>query len=200
MRSSAFCAGEQAEAHHRRRLGLCASLGFRPVPRDRRQGRCGVPRRHGAFCRLVAGGAHPSPFRARPCRDDDTHKTLRGPRGGMILTMTRRWPRSSTRRSSPASRRPADACHRRQGGRVSGGVAALLQDLRSKAVVENAKALAESLKSRGFDLVTGGTDNHLMLVDLRSKNSPARRLKPLSGARTSPATRRAFLRSGQSRW
>jgi glycine hydroxymethyltransferase len=58
-------------------------------------------------------------------------------------------------------------------------------------VVENAKALAETLKTRGFDIVTGGTDNHLMLVDLRPRRSPARRPRPHSAAPTSPATRTA---------
>jgi glycine hydroxymethyltransferase len=71
-------AGGSAYARH---------LGFRPLPRDRRQGRRLSHGRHGAhFAGLVAGGAHPSPFPHAHVVTTTTHKTLRGPRGGMILT------------------------------------------------------------------------------------------------------------------
>ncbi len=68
-----------------------------------------------------------------------------------------------------SSGRAADARHRRQGGRVRRSAAAQLQAPTRKNVVENARTLAETLKAKGLDIVSGGTDNHLMLVDLRPK-------------------------------
>jgi glycine hydroxymethyltransferase len=122
------------------------------------------------FAGLVAGGAHPSPFPHAHVVTTTTHKTLRGPRGGMILTNDEALAKKFNSAIFPGI----------QGGPLMHVIAAkavafqeALQPsfkIYAKAVVENAKALAESLKSRGFDLVTSGTDNHLMLVDLRSKN------------------------------
>ena len=121
------------------------------------------------FAGLVAGGAHPSPFPHAHVVTTTTHKTLRGPRGGMILTDDEAIAKKINSAIFPGI----------QGGPLMHVIAAkavafqeALQPefkLYARAVVENAKALAESLKSKGFDLVTGGTDNHLMLVDLRSK-------------------------------
>ena len=121
------------------------------------------------FAGLVAGGAHPSPFPHAHVVTTTTHKTLRGPRGGMILTDDEAIAKKVNSAIFPGI----------QGGPLMHVIAAkavafqeALQPefkLYARAVVENAKALAESLKSKGFDLVTGGTDNHLMLVDLRSK-------------------------------
>jgi glycine hydroxymethyltransferase len=121
------------------------------------------------FAGLVAGGAHPSPFPHAHVATTTTHKTLRGPRGGMILTNDEDLAKKFNSAIFPGI----------QGGPLMHVIAAkavafheALQPqfkVYARAVVENAKALAESLKSRGFDLVTGGTDNHLMLVDLRSK-------------------------------
>jgi glycine hydroxymethyltransferase len=121
------------------------------------------------FAGLVAGGAHPSPFPHAHVATTTTHKTLRGPRGGMILTNDEALAKKFNSAIFPGL----------QGGPLMHVIAAkavafheALQPefkLYARAVVENAKALAEALKSRGFDLTTGGTDNHLMLVDLRSK-------------------------------
>jgi len=117
---------------------------------------------------LVAGGAHPSPVGHAPIITTTTHKTLRGPRGAMIMT---------------------DAGHAKdidkavfpglQGGPHNHTTAAIAvalgeaatPDFRDYAatVVANAKALADALLERGFDLVSGGTDNHLLLADLTSK-------------------------------
>ena len=121
------------------------------------------------FAGLVAGGAHPSPFPHAHVVTTTTHKTLRGPRGGMILTDDEAIAKKINSAIFPGI----------QGGPLMHVIAAKAVafgealrpefKLYARAVVENAKALAESLKSKGFDLVTGGTDNHLMLVDLRSK-------------------------------
>ncbi len=121
------------------------------------------------FAGLVAGGAHPSPFPHAHVVTSTTHKTLRGPRGGFVLTNDEELARKINSAVFPGS----------QGGPLMHVIAAkavafgeaLRPSFRSyaKAVLENAKALAEILKSRGLDIVSGGTDTHLMLVDLRPK-------------------------------
>ncbi len=121
------------------------------------------------FAGLVAGGAHPSPGPHAQVVTTTTHKTLRGPRGGMILTNDEAIAKKVNSAIFPGI----------QGGPLMHVIAAKAVSFHealqpefktyAHAVVANAKALAETLKSKGFDLVTGGTDNHLMLVDLRSK-------------------------------
>ncbi|MBM3607531.1 MAG: serine hydroxymethyltransferase [Alphaproteobacteria bacterium] len=122
------------------------------------------------FAGLVAGGSHPSPFPHAHVVSSTTHKTLRGPRGGLILTNDEEIAKKINSAIFPGL----------QGGPLMHVIAAkavafgeaLRPEFRAYAqqVSANAKALAESLMEHGFDLVTGGTDNHLMLVDLRSKN------------------------------
>jgi glycine hydroxymethyltransferase len=121
------------------------------------------------FAGLVAGGAHPSPVPHAHVVTTTTHKTLRGPRGGIVLTNDEELAKKIDQAVFPGQ----------QGGPLMHVIAAkavaLQEALRpsfkayAKAVVENAKVLGETLKSRGFDLVSGGTDTHLMLVDLSSK-------------------------------
>ncbi|MBI0432541.1 serine hydroxymethyltransferase [Roseomonas sp. KE0001] len=119
------------------------------------------------FAGLVAGGAHDSPFPHAHVVTTTTHKTLRGPRGGMILTNDEALAKKLNSAVFPGL----------QGGPLEHVVAAkavafgeaLRPDFRAyaKAVVANAQALAEELMAQGAGIVTGGTDNHLMLVDLR---------------------------------
>jgi glycine hydroxymethyltransferase len=132
---------------------------------------------------LIAGGAHPSPVGFAPVITTTTHKTLRGPRGAMIMT---------------------DAAHAKaidkavfpglQGGphnHTTAGIAVALREaalpsFRTYAaqVVANAAALASALQALGYDLVSGGTDNHLLLVDLASKGiagKPAAKALDLAG-------------------
>ncbi len=121
------------------------------------------------FAGLVAGGAHPSPFPHAHVVTTTTHKTLRGPRGGVILSDNEEIARKLNSAVFPGM----------QGGPLMHVIAAkavafgeaLRPAFSSYAhhVVANAKALAETLKSRGLDIVSGGTDTHLMLVDLRPK-------------------------------
>jgi glycine hydroxymethyltransferase len=121
------------------------------------------------FAGLVAGGAHPSPFPHAHVVTSTTHKTLRGPRGGFILSNDEEMGKKINAAVFPGT----------QGGPLEHVIAAkavafgeALQPsfkLYAKNVVENAKALAEALKAKGFDIVSGGTDTHLMLVDLRPK-------------------------------
>jgi glycine hydroxymethyltransferase len=121
------------------------------------------------FAGLVAGGAHPSPFPHAHVVTTTTHKTLRGPRGGVILTNDEALAKKFNSAVFPGL----------QGGPLMHVIAAKAVafgealrpsfKLYAKNVVENAKALAETLKSRGLDIVSGGTDTHLMLVDLRPK-------------------------------
>lgn len=120
------------------------------------------------FAGLVAGGAHPSPFPHAHVATTTTHKTLRGPRGGMVLTNDEALAKKINSAVFPGL----------QGGPLMHVIAAkavafgeaLSPEFRTyaQAVVDNAKAMAGALQERGYDLVSGGTDNHLMLVDLRS--------------------------------
>ncbi len=121
------------------------------------------------FAGLVAGGAHPSPFPHAHVVTTTTHKTLRGPRGGMILTNDAELAKKINSAIFPGT----------QGGPLMHVIAskavALGEALRPEfasyaaAVVDNAKTLAATIADGGFDIVSGGTDTHLMLVDLRPK-------------------------------
>src|SRR5256714_9723591 len=120
---------------------------------------------------LIVGGAHPSPFPHAHVVTTTTHKTLRGPRGGLILTNDEELNKSINRSVFPGS----------QGGPLMHIIAAKAvafgEDLKpefkqySHQIVKNAKALAAALQQKGYRLQSGGTDNHLMLVDLRARNA-----------------------------
>jgi glycine hydroxymethyltransferase len=126
------------------------------------------------FAGLVAGGVHPSPFPHAHVVTTTTHKTLRGPRGGVILTNQEDLARKINSAVFPGL----------QGGPLMHVIAAkavafgeaLQPSFREYAasVVENAKVLADTLRERGCDIVSGGTDTHLMLVDLRPKRLTGR--------------------------
>jgi len=121
------------------------------------------------FAGLVAGGQHPSPFPHAHVATSTTHKTLRGPRGGLVLTNDEDIAKKINSAVFPGL----------QGGPLMHVIAAkavafgeaLRPDFKVYAqnVVQNARALAETLVAGGCDIVSGGTDNHLMLVDLRPK-------------------------------
>jgi len=121
------------------------------------------------FAGLVAGGVHPSPLPYAHVVTTTTHKTLRGPRGGVVLSNDEELGKKLNAAVFPGL----------QGGPLMHVIAAKAvafgEALRpsfkhyAKNVVDNAKALAETLKNRGLDIVSGGTDTHLMLVDLRPK-------------------------------
>lgn len=121
------------------------------------------------FAGLVAGGAHPSPLPHAHVVTTTTHKTLRGPRGGMILSTSAELGKKLNSAVFPGL----------QGGPLMHVIAAkavafgeaLRPDFRhyARQIVDNAQALAEVLAGRGYNIVSGGTDTHLMLVDLRAK-------------------------------
>ncbi len=121
------------------------------------------------FAGLVAGGVYPSPVPHAHVVTSTTHKTLRGPRGGLILC-----------KAEHAKAMDKSVFPGTQGGPLEHVIAAkavafgeaLEPDFRtySKRVVENARVLAETLVERGLAIVSGGTDTHLMLVDLRPRN------------------------------
>ena len=134
---------------------------------------------------LVAGGAHPSPLTYADAVTTTTHKTLRGPRGGLILSNNEELGKKFNSAIFPGI----------QGGPLMHVIAAkavafgeaLTPEFKNyiQRVVENARALAETLKGHGFDIVSGGTDNHLVLVDLRPKG--------LTGKVAEEAMERAFI-------
>lgn len=117
------------------------------------------------FAGLVAGGAHPSPIPYADFVTSTTHKTLRGPRGGLILCSKDKAKKVNSRIFPGIQGGPLE--HVIAGKAVAFGEA-LKPEFKTYAaqVVSNAKALAAALLERGYDLVTGGTDNHLILLDL----------------------------------
>ena len=132
------------------------------------------------FAGLVAGGVYPSPVPHAHLVTSTTHKTLRGPRGGIILCQ------ASLAKAVDKSVFPGH-----QGGPLEHVIAAkavafgeaLTDDFKVYAaqVVANARALAAGLTARGFAIVSGGTDSHLMLVDLRSRNLTGKEAEALLG-------------------
>lgn len=130
---------------------------------------------------LVAGGQHPSPVPHAHVCTTTTHKSLRGPRGGMIMTNDADLAKKFNSAVFPGL----------QGGPLMHVIAAkavafgeaLQPEFKTyaKNVVDNARALAASLKDSGLDIVSGGTDNHLMLVDLRPKNATGKRAESALG-------------------
>jgi glycine hydroxymethyltransferase len=122
---------------------------------------------------LIAGGAHPSPVPHADVVTTTTHKTLRGPRGGMILCK-KDHVQAIDRAVFPGL----------QGGphmATTAGIAVALGEAQKPAfreyaaqIVKNARAIADELMARGYHVVSGGTDNHLILVDLTSKNVPGK--------------------------
>ena len=137
------------------------------------------------FAGLVAGGAHPSPFPHAHVATSTTHKTLRGPRGGIVLTNDEDIAKKINSAVFPGL----------QGGPLMHVIAAkavafgeaLTPDFKHyiSNVVRNAEVLAETLVAGGLEIVSGGTDTHLMLVDLRPKN--------LTGKASESALGRAFI-------
>ena len=121
------------------------------------------------FAGLVAGGAHPSPFPHAHVVTTTTHKTLRGPRGGMILTDDEALAKKINSAIFPGIQ-GGPLMHVIAGKAVAFGEALRPEfKLYARAVVENARALADTIASGGYRIVSGGTDNHLMLVDLGAK-------------------------------
>jgi len=130
---------------------------------------------------LVAGGAHASPVPHAHVCTTTTHKSLRGPRGGMILCNDEAIAKKINSAVFPGL----------QGGPLMHVIAAkavafgeaLTPEFKAyaKRVVENADALAKNLKKNGLEIVSGGTDNHLMLVDLRPKNATGKRAEAALG-------------------
>lgn len=137
------------------------------------------------FAGLVAGGVHPNPFPHAHVATSTTHKTLRGPRGGLVLTSD----------SDIAKKINSAVFPGLQGGPLMHVIAAKAVAfgealtpgfaVYAKKVAENAKVLASTLVEGGLDIVSGGTDTHLMLVDLRPKN--------LTGKASEASLERAFI-------
>jgi len=130
---------------------------------------------------LVAGGVHPSPVPHAHVTTTTTHKSLRGPRGGMILSNDEEIAKKLNSAVFPGL----------QGGPLMHVIAAKAVALKealqpefksyARQVVNNAKVLSATLIEHGLDVVSGGTDNHLMLVDLRPKNATGKRAEAALG-------------------
>ncbi|MCE4225333.1 serine hydroxymethyltransferase [Methylobacterium sp. C25] len=122
------------------------------------------------FAGLVAAGLHPSPFPHAHVATTTTHKTLRGPRGGMILTNDEALAKKFNSAIFPGLQ-GGPLMHVIAGKAVAFGEALKPEfKVYAQQVIENAKALAETLIAGGYHITSGGTDNHLMLVDLTGKN------------------------------
>ncbi|HEX3927096.1 MAG TPA: serine hydroxymethyltransferase [Gemmatimonadales bacterium] len=133
------------------------------------------------FAGLVAGGVYPSPVPHAHVTTSTTHKTLRGPRGGLILCHAEH--AKAIDKSVFPGGQGGPLEHVIAGKAVAFGEA-LTEDFRQYAarVVENAKVLAAALIDRGYAIVSGGTDSHLMLVDLRAKGLTGKEAEKLLGA------------------
>jgi glycine hydroxymethyltransferase len=123
---------------------------------------------------LVAGGAHPSPVGHAPVISTTTHKTLRGPRGAMLM--------SDAEHASALDKAVFPGLQGGPHNHTTAAIAVALKEASTPefrdyahAIVANAAALAEGLLSRGFNLVSGGTDNHLILIDLENKAIPGKK-------------------------
>ena len=132
---------------------------------------------------LVAGGAHPSPIPYADVTTTTTHKTLRGPRGGMILASAEAAEKFKLNKAVFPGIQGGPLMH------VIAGKAVCLKEaldpsfkVYAENVVKNASALANGLMNRGFDIVSGGTDNHLMLVNLLSKGKTGKEVEKLLDA------------------
>jgi glycine hydroxymethyltransferase len=135
---------------------------------------------------LIAGGAHPSPVGHADVITTTTHKTLRGPRGAMIL--------SDAAHASTVDKAVFPGLQGGPHNHTTAGIAVALHEAAQPAfrdyagqIVANAKALAEALVEHGFDLVSGGTDNHLILIDLTAKGiggKPAAKAMDRAGIET----------------
>ena len=122
---------------------------------------------------LIAGGVHPSPVGHAEVISTTTHKTLRGPRGAMVMC--------DEKHASAVDRAVFPGLQGGPHNHTTAGIAVALREALepgfadyAEKIVANAKALAAALSERGFDLVSGGTDNHLILIDLTSKGVPGK--------------------------
>lgn len=132
---------------------------------------------------LVAGGEHPSPIPYADVVTTTTHKTLRGPRGGMILSSAEAAEKFKFNKAVFPGIQGGPLMH------VIAGKAVCLKEALdpsfktyAKNIVDNAQALCTGLMNRGFDIVSGGTDNHLMLVNLLSKGKTGKEVEKLLDA------------------
>jgi glycine hydroxymethyltransferase len=123
---------------------------------------------------LIAGGAHPSPVGHAPVISTTTHKTLRGPRGALLM--------SDEEHAQALDRAVFPGLQGGPHNHTTAAIAVCLQEAlqpefkdHAHQIVANAKTLAQELVERGFDLVSGGTDNHLILIDLSNKGVPGKK-------------------------
>ena len=174
---------EQLAREHHPRMIIAGASAYPRIIDFERMGR--IAHENGAYlfvdmahiAGLIAAGVHPSPFPHADVVTTTTHKTLRGPRGGMILSNDEEIAKKINSAIFPGS----------QGGPlehvIAGKAVALGEALKpefveyQKQIIRNAQVLAKTIMAGGLDLVSGGTDNHLMLVDLRKANVTGREME-----------------------
>ncbi|MDH7599159.1 MAG: serine hydroxymethyltransferase [Sedimentisphaerales bacterium] len=172
---------ERLAKEHRPRLIVCGATAYPRIIDFEAFGR--IAKQVGAYlvadiahiAGLVVGGVHPSPVPHADIVSTTTHKTLRGPRGGMLMC-----------KAEHATKVDRAVFPGLQGGPHMHTISAIAVALKEAAtadfaryarqIVSNCKAMAEALLERGFNLVSGGTDNHLILIDLRNKGIPGKKL------------------------
>ena len=128
---------------------------------------------------LVAGGVHPSPVPHCDVVTSTTHKTLRGPRGGLVLSTKDHFKAINKMNFPGHPGRPADARDRGQGRLFPRVHAGSTSRTTPGSMVDNAAVLGEALLERGFHLVSGGTDNHLLLVNVSNKGLTGKDMEEL---------------------
>jgi len=188
-----------SEADHRRCLGLLAAhrlRALRPGGEGRRRDLHG---RHGALRRLIAAGVYPNPVPHADVVTSTTHKSLRGPRGGFIL-MKAEHEKAINSAIFPGL----------QGGPLMHVIAAkavafkeaLSPEFKAyqQQVVRNAQVVAETLIQRGLRIVSGRTESHVMLVDLRAKGITGKEAEAVLGQAHIPSTRTRSPTTRKSRW
>ena len=134
------------------------------------------------YAGLIAAGVYPNPVPHADVVTSTTHKSLRGPRGGIILMKVAARKSHQQRHLPRPAGRPADACDRCQGGGLQGGADARIQDIPATSADKCAHRRRNARTQRGLRIVSGRTESHVMLVDLRAKGITGKEAEAVLGS------------------